>query len=75
MPIVFWDAKGIIFVDYFQKAKIITGKYYARLLQHLKDGLQKTTPSGEENNHIRPSSNCSLIIFSRFSILQLSFVA
>ena len=38
---VFWDAKGILLIDYLQKGKTINRKYYAYLLRQ----LQKKTKS------------------------------
>lgn len=35
MATAFWDAKNIIFVDYLEKGKTITGAYYALLMQQL----------------------------------------
>jgi histone-lysine N-methyltransferase SETMAR len=32
---VFWDAEGILFIDYLDKGKTITGKYYSNLLTRL----------------------------------------
>lgn len=29
---VFWNAHGILFIDYLEKGKIITGEYYMSLL-------------------------------------------
>jgi len=29
---VFWDAEGILFIDYLEKGKTITGEYYSNLL-------------------------------------------
>ena len=37
---VFWDARGIIFIDYLQKRKTINGEYYAYLLQHLSGEIK-----------------------------------
>jgi hypothetical protein len=31
MALVFWDAEGILFIDYFEKGKTITGEYYSNL--------------------------------------------
>ena len=36
---VFWDAKGILFIDYLQKGKYISGEYYASLLGRLKTAI------------------------------------
>jgi histone-lysine N-methyltransferase SETMAR len=36
MATVFWDARGIILIDYLEKGKTITGEYYASLLEQLK---------------------------------------
>ena len=38
---VFWDARGMIFNDYFQKGKTINSEYYANLLQRLSDDIKK----------------------------------
>jgi hypothetical protein len=32
MASVFWDAEGILFIDYLEKGKTITGEYYSNLL-------------------------------------------
>jgi hypothetical protein len=36
MASVFWDAKGILFIDYHEKSKTITGEYYSYLLTKLE---------------------------------------
>jgi histone-lysine N-methyltransferase SETMAR len=48
MASVFWDAEGILFIDYLEKGKTITGEYYSNLLTRLdkkilekRQGLQK----------------------------------
>jgi hypothetical protein len=35
MASVFWDAEGILFIDYLAKGKTITGEYYSNLLTRL----------------------------------------
>jgi hypothetical protein len=35
MASVFWDAEGILFIDYLEKGKTITGEYYSNLLTGL----------------------------------------
>lgn len=40
----FWDSQGIIFIDYLQKGKTITGAYYAALLDNLKVTLLEKRP-------------------------------
>jgi histone-lysine N-methyltransferase SETMAR len=44
MASVFWDARGIIFIDYLQKGKTINGEYYANLLQRLSDEIKEKRP-------------------------------
>ncbi|XP_055615314.1 histone-lysine N-methyltransferase SETMAR-like [Toxorhynchites rutilus septentrionalis] len=41
---VFWDTHGIIFIDYLQKRKTITGEYCAALLDKLNDDIKKKQP-------------------------------
>lgn len=55
MASVFWDAKGIIFIDYLEKGKSITGEYYANLLQHLSDEIKKKRP------HLAKKKSCFIM--------------
>ena len=41
MASVFWDADGIILVDYLEKGRTLTGQYYASLLWQLRANLIK----------------------------------
>jgi histone-lysine N-methyltransferase SETMAR len=36
MASVFWDAEGILFIDYLEKGKTITGKYYSILFNQTR---------------------------------------
>ena len=40
MASAFWDAKGIVFIDYFQKGETINGEYYAKLLRELGQSIK-----------------------------------
>lgn len=44
MASVFWDAHGIIFIDYLEKGKTINSDYYIALLERLKDEIAKKRP-------------------------------
>jgi histone-lysine N-methyltransferase SETMAR len=59
MASVFWEVEGILFIDYLEKGKTITGKYYSHLLTRLDEknreirlGLQK------KKNHLS-SGQCT----------------
>ena len=43
---VFWDAQGILFIDYLEKRRTINSKYYIALLVRLKE--KKKSP---KNGH------------------------
>ena len=38
---VFWDAQGVIMVDYLQRGATITGLYYADLIHKLRDAIKE----------------------------------
>ena len=40
MASVFWDAYGILLIDYLQKGQTITGAYYASLLRQLREKIK-----------------------------------
>ena len=44
MASVFWDAKGIVFIDYLQKGKTINGEYYTKLLRELRQAIKSKRP-------------------------------
>jgi len=44
MATVFWDSRGIIFTDYLEKRRTITGQYYADLLDRFDAELKKKWP-------------------------------
>lgn len=44
MATVFWDTKGIIFIDYLEKGKTINGEYYSNLLQRLSVEIKSKRP-------------------------------
>lgn len=44
MASVFWDARGIIFIDYLPRGKTINGEYYANLLQRLSEEIKIKRP-------------------------------
>ncbi|XP_011251320.1 histone-lysine N-methyltransferase SETMAR-like [Camponotus floridanus] len=44
MATVFWNARGIIHIDYLQKGKTINGEYYANLLDRFNDVLKEKRP-------------------------------
>ena len=44
MTSVFWDAHGVIFIDYLEKGKMTTRAYYAVLLDRLVKEIRKKWP-------------------------------
>ncbi|XP_066994420.2 histone-lysine N-methyltransferase SETMAR [Anabrus simplex] len=44
MASVFWDAKGILLIDYLPTGQTITGQYYANLLDQLQEKIRETRP-------------------------------
>ena len=41
---VFWDSKGIVFMNSLQKGASITGEYYASLLDQLQEKIRTNRP-------------------------------
>lgn len=59
MASVFWDACGIIFIDYLQTGRTINGKYYANLLQHSSDEMKKKRPYLAKKKGVVSSRQCT----------------
>jgi hypothetical protein len=59
MALVFWDAEGILFIDYLEKGKTITREYYSNLLTRLdKKKVMRKTRFAKEKEHL-PSGQCT----------------
>jgi histone-lysine N-methyltransferase SETMAR len=60
MALVFWDAKGILFIDYLEKGKTIMGEYYSHLLirVHKKKFMRKDPVCKRKKNHLS-SGHCT----------------
>ena len=44
MESVFWDAHGILFIDYLEKCKTINSDYYMALLDRLSAEIKEKQP-------------------------------
>jgi hypothetical protein len=45
MASVFWNGEGILYIDYLEKSKTITGQYYPKLLTKLYKKIHDKRPS------------------------------
>ena len=44
LAFIFWDAQGILLIDYLEKGRTINSEYYIALLVHLKEEIAKKWP-------------------------------
>jgi len=53
MASVFWDTEGILFIDYLEKGKTITGEYYSNILTRLNEVIREKRPgfAKKKNNN------------------------
>jgi len=49
---VFWDVEGILFIDYLEKVKTITGEYYSNLLTRLNEKNREKRPGLQKKKKI-----------------------
>ncbi|XP_017794503.1 PREDICTED: uncharacterized protein LOC108576094 [Habropoda laboriosa] len=47
MASIFWDAKGILLVNYLPRGRTITGQYYSNLLDQLVEAIREKRPDDE----------------------------
>jgi histone-lysine N-methyltransferase SETMAR len=57
MASVFWDAEGILFIDYLEKGKTITGEYYSHLLTRLDEKICEKRPGLQKKKIIFHQDN------------------
>jgi hypothetical protein len=56
---VFSDAEGILFIDYLEKSKTITGEYYFHLLSRLDEKICEKRPGLRKKKIIFYQDNSS----------------
>lgn len=74
MTDVFWDANDIIFINYLQKERIVTGQYYAALLDKVNFEIKKKRPIWRRKNDNAPS-HISLKAMAKLDQLRFELVA
>jgi UPF0288 family protein (methanogenesis marker protein 3) len=52
MALVFWDAEGILFIDYLENGKTITREYYSNLLTRLDKKIHEKRPHLQKKKKI-----------------------
>jgi len=57
MAWVFWDAEGILFIDYLEKCKTVTGEYYSNLLTILDQKIREKRPGMQKKKIIFHQDN------------------
>jgi len=57
MASVFWDAEGILFIDYLEKGKTITMEYYSYLLTRLDEKIREKRPDLQKKKIIFNQDN------------------
>lgn len=76
---IFWDALGIIFIDYPLKGRTVTGEYYAALLDKLNDGMKKKQPYMTKKkvlyHHDNAPLQTALKAMAKLDQLRFEFVA
>ena len=86
LAFVFWDAQGIMFIDYLEKVRTINSEYYIALLVRLKEEITKKQPQMKKKKVLfhqdnapchKPSQrwqnymNCTSNCFCNHPILQI----
>ena len=83
---IFWDAQGILFIDYLEKRRIINSEYHIALLVCLKEEITKKLPQMKKKKcsftktmhcvtsrlqRLKNYMNCTLNCFCTHPILQI----
>ena len=56
---VFWDAHGILFIDYLEKGKTINSDYYVSLLDRLSAEIKKKRPHMQKRKVLSHQANAT----------------
>ena len=72
---VFWDAHGILFIDYLEKGRNINSEYYIALLVSLKKEIAKKRPQMKKKKVLFHQDNtpCHKSIATMAKLHELNF--
>jgi hypothetical protein len=56
---MFWDAEGILFIDYLEKSKAITREYYSNLLTRQDKKIHEKRPGLQKKTNHLSSGQCT----------------
>lgn len=75
MASVFWDAHGIIFIDYLERGQTINSEYYIALLERLKDEITNKRPHLKKKKVLFHQDNapCHKSIKTMAKLYELGF--
>ena len=75
MASVFWDAHGILFIDYLEKGKTINSEYHMALLDRLSTEIKKKRPHMERKKVLFHQENapCHRFMKTMVKLNELSF--
>jgi hypothetical protein len=59
MALAFWDAEGILFIDYLEKGKTITREYYSNLLTRLDKKIREKRLGVQKKKNCLSSGQCT----------------
>jgi hypothetical protein len=59
MTSVFWGAESILFIDYLEKGKTVTGEYYSNLLTRLDEKIREKRPVLQKKKYHLSSGQCT----------------
>ena len=55
---IFWDAQGVLFIDYLEKRRTINSKYYIALLVHSKEEIAKNCHKWRKKCFFNKTRHC-----------------
>ena len=72
---VFWDAHGILFIDYLEKGKAINSDYYMALLDRLSTEIKKKRPYMQKKKVLLHQDNarCHKFMKTMIKLNEVSF--
>ena len=64
MASIFWDAKGVLLIDYLEKGKTINSEYYCNLLDQLDKNIREKRPGLQKKTIIFHQDNARSFLTS-----------
>lgn len=64
--IIFWNARGVVYINYLEKGRKLNGSYYANLLDRFNEDLNEKTTIAKKKVLFHQNEHTRAVVMGKF---------